>query len=46
MITQWKLAMWFIIVDISVATFTFISKYVFYPQNIPRSVLGVYKAHR
>lgn len=46
MITQWELATWNRIVDISVATFSFISKHVFYPQNIPRRVMGVYKAHR
>lgn len=46
MIKQWELATWNIIVDISVATFSIISKHVFYPQNIPRSVMGVCKAHR
>lgn len=41
MITQWELATWNIVADISVATFSFISQHVFYPQNIPRSVMGV-----
>lgn len=46
MIKQWELATRYIIVDVSVQAFTFISKHVFYAETIPRSVMGVYKAHR